>query len=1072
MRRRIVWMAIVLAGILAGGEPLMAQTLPDDVKQFDIAPQALDSALLEFSEQANLQLVVAGNLVESKKTHGFFGEETAEHVLAALLDETSLMFIAVGATVTITDNDSKELSEPKDGNKTRESETDAKPDEADRQDSRTGNGSLQEEAEKDQEAGPLEIGPQVVTGTRLNRPPSELTANVLILTAADLARFGEATLERVLQQLPQNVGGTSDFGGANSTSETSPGLGSRFGLGRLNGTANVSGASTVNLRGLGERATLILVDGKRIGSSGLLGGFSDISSIPLALVKRVEIQFDGASAIYGPDAVGGVVNVILKKDFEGVHGSLRHTAPTGGGFGEQTLSLSGTQGWGSGSLTGTLNYFRTSSQDATRSGLDLARALGYYTDYGTIRAQRSYGNPDAEISPALTQAAMDSGRIGPGEVVSSASPPSGQDGTGLTAADFLATANSPLFDETRETGLSLIPGSKRYNVRLDLSQEFPGGAQLTAALQYAPRETNSTNPNHNLDLQMPAANPYNPLPDVPFIRVSKKITGFPDTTVEASGDSWTADLALDGTMDMGLSGWEWHIGARHSRNELETTIRDELRRDEISAALRGQTVLDEAGAFAGSFNRRPRDDGEFLNPFGESLQAVNPADMLTGFLRPTQVNETLTELTTLEGYMRGEVARLPAGNMQLVAGVERRNESLGFSFRTTDTDQTLVTNGANIVGFSNAEDLEERKTSRQTSAGYLELYVPVLAGLPGVRLLSVTAAGRAESSGQYSYRTWQAGVAWQVFRGFRFRASKATSFVTPPLVTQAPVSVPPSRPWLVVDHGQFVFGSPAVLVEGANPELRPEHGSVYSYGLEWTPAFAARLNVGVNFSHSALYDRINRPPILGLFAFVTEALETRFPDVVTRNAEGVITHLDLRSVNVAFEERSSIDYRVDYRWETGFGDLGAQFNVSRTRYHNTLHTQHDAEYNPDALDKLVGEIIPKHSQRAAIYWEQNGLNLGLNFHHRSDTGFEDGDGRFVRSVPPLITNFIGSYDFAGDLFEAPGFLRNVVIDFGVNNVARKFTRRVVDGEDDNSRVAGLFNSSRGRTFYVQLRGLF
>ena len=1018
----------------AGAKAQVAETLT-----LDIEAQPAGTALMELAGSSGVQILVSEEAGAKVEVEGLKGEYKLEEALATLLNDTGLSYEYASANVVLVQQAQQE-------------------EEAD------------SAVEKEDE--PLELKAQRITGTRLSRPATELTANVLVLTADDLARFGEATLERVLQQLPQNIGGASEFGGANSTDETSPGLGGRFLIDRLNGTANVTGASTVNLRGLGERATLILVDGKRIGSSGLLGGISDISSIPLAMVRRVEIQFDGASAIYGPDAVGGVVNVILKKDFDGVHGRLRHTAPTGGGFSEQTLSVSGTYGWGSGSLTGTLNHFRTSSQDSTRSGLDLARALGYYTNYGTIRAQRSYGNPEAEVSPALTQAAMVAGRVGPGEVVSSASPPSGQDGTGLTVADFVATANDPFFDETRETGLSLIPGSRRYTVRLDLSQEFAGGAQLTAALQYAPRDTTSTNPNHNLDLQMPDVNPYNPFPDVPFVRVSKKITGFPDTTMEASSDSWTANVAMDGTIDFGLSGWEWHLGARHSRNELETTVRDELRRDEIQAALRGQTVLDETGAFAGSFNRRPRDDGKFLNPFGESLRAVNPADMLAGFLRPTQVNDTLTELTTFEGYMRGDIARLFAGNMQLVAGVERRGESLGFSFRTTDTGQTLVTNGANIVGFRNAENLEDRKTSRQTSAGFLELYVPLLADKPVVRLLSVTAAGRAESSGQYSYRTWQAGVAWQVFRGFRFRGSKATSFVTPPLVAQAPLTMPPSRPWLLFDNGQIIWGSPAVYIEGPNPELQPEHGTVYSYGLEWTPAFAARLNVGVNVSHSALYDRINRPPVFGPFAFVTPELEARFPDSVHRDANGAVTHLDVRSVNLAFEEHSSIDFRVDYRLETGLGEFGAQANVSRNRYHNTLHTQHDAEFNPAALDKLVGEIIPEHSQRAAVFWERRGLRLGLNFHHRSDTGFENGDGEFVRSVPPFLTNFVGSYDFAGGLLPVPRFLRSVIIDFGVNNVARKFTRRIVDGEEDNSRVAGLFNSSRGRTYYVQLRGVF
>ena len=1038
----------------------------------DIEKQPLPGALREFSKQTGLQLAYVATLAKGKNSPGTQGKTRPEAALSEILEGSELRYqyvndetVAIGARRAETRNVSATSGSPPalrpvllaQTVQPREPEQDNAEDDA---------------AVTPDEDEPLELGVQTVTGSRLNRPSSELTANVLVLTSDDLARFGEATLERVLAQLPQNIGGRSEFGGANSVGEASPGLGSRFGLDSLNGTANVTGASTVNLRGLGERATLVLVDGKRIGPSGLLGGISDISSVPLALVERVEIQFDGASAIYGPDAVGGVVNVILRKDFQGIHGSLRHEAPEGGGFSEQTYSLSGTYGWNSGSLTGTLNYFRTSSQDATRSGLDLAETLGYYTDYGTIRAQRSHGNPDEEISPALTQAAMDAGRIGPGEVVSIVSVPGGQDGTGLTAADFLATANNPSFDEALETGLSLIPGSDRYNVRLDLSQNLPGGTQLTAALRYAPRDTSSMNPNRNLDFQMPADNPYNPLPDVPLIRVTKKITGFPDTTIESSGDSWTADLGLDGVIDIGLSGWEWHIGARHSRNELETTIRDELRSGEIQAALSGRTLLDETGMLTGSFRGTPRDDGQFLNPFGESLQAVNPADMLAGFLHPTQVNDTLTELTTLEGYVRGDVARLPAGNMQLVAGAERRDESLQFSFRTTDTRYTLVTNGANIVGFREAENLDDQGASRQTTAGYLELYVPLLADLRGVQLLSVTAAGRAESSGQYSYRTWQAGVSWQVTRTLRFRGSKATSFVTPSLAASSSLTVPPSQPWLFIDDGNFIFTNKPYIIQGGNPELKPEHGFVYSYGAEWTPGFADRLTVGVNFSRSTIFDRISQPPVFGFFAIVTPELEARFPDLVKRDADGNATLLDVRSVNLAFAERSSIDYRVDYRIDTGYGDFGARLNISRTRYHNTLRTQHDAEFNPEALDRLLGEIIPKHSQRATIYWEHRGARLGLNFHHRSDTEFEDGDGRIVRGVPPLVTSLVSSYDFGEGFFQAPGFLRSIVVDFGVNNVARKFTQRIVDGEEDNSRVTGLFNSSRGRTYYVQLRGVF
>ena len=1035
--------AVAMTALSFGAAGASAQDA--EVLKLDIEPQQAGPALMELASSSGVQIMLPDQAGAEVEVEGLKGEYELEEALTALLTDTGLAYEFTSENVVLVQQSqqSEELQE-----------VEAADDSA---------------AAEEEEA--LELPVQTITGSRLETPAGQRIGNVIVLTAEDLARFGEATLERVLRQLPQNIGGSTEFGGANNTGDTTSGLGSRFGLGRLNGTANVSGASTVNLRGLGERATLILVDGKRIGASGLLGGFSDISDIPLALVKRVDILLDGASAIYGPDAIGGVVNVILRKDFKGVHASLRHAAPTGGGFSEQIVSLSGTYGWDSGSLTGTLNYFRTSSQDATRSGIGLAQPYAFFTDYGTVRAQRSFSNLDDEISPALTQAGIDAGLIGPEEVIFVASVPTGQDGTGLTVADFLATANNPMLDEALETGLSLIPGSTRYNARLDWLQKIPGGVQLTAALQYAPRDTTSTNPHSHLDFQVPPENPFNPFSDVRLVRVSKKVTGFPDSLIEGSGHNWTADLALDGNFDGWLSEWEWHAGVRHSRNELETTIRNELRGDEIQAALSGETSLNEAGMYAG-FLRRPRDDGLYLNPFGESLQAVNPADMLAGFARPTQVNHTLTELTTFNGYVRGDIARLPAGNVQLVAGVERRDRSLSFSYRTTDTAHTLVTHGSNIVGFPGTETLEKQETSRDTRAAFVELYTPLLGGLPGVQLLSATLAGRQESSGQWSYRTWQVGAAWQVTPGFRFRGSKATSFVTPPLLTQAPLTVPPKRPWILVDHG-VVFFSPATdIIQGANPDLQPEHGSVYSYGLEWTPRFAAGLTIDVNFSHSTLYDRINRPPFFGFFAVVDQVLEARFPDIVTRDADGRITELDVRAVNLAFEERSGIDYRVDYRVDTSFGDFGVQVNVSRTRYHNTLHSQNDAELDPDALDRLVGEIIPEHSQRAAAYWEHRGLKLGLNFYHSSDTAFESGDGELVRSVPPLVTNLVGSFDFAGDWFQAPAFLRSVVVDFGVNNVARRFTRRVVDGVEDGYRVAGLFNSSRGRTYYVQIRKVF
>ena len=186
----------------------------------------------------------------------------------------------------------------------------------------------------------------VVTGSRLQQLPGDQASQTIILDQDTIRSMGEVTLERILRQLPQN---------SNATSE-------RFGS-DLNQASNLTGASTVNLRGLGSESTLILVDGKRIGYNGILGGVTDISSIPLSMVERIEVVLDGASAIYGSDAVGGVVNVILRKDYEGVELSLNYDRPDAAGYSETRAAINTSQVLGNVQL-------RAGYQRADHTGLD------------------------------------------------------------------------------------------------------------------------------------------------------------------------------------------------------------------------------------------------------------------------------------------------------------------------------------------------------------------------------------------------------------------------------------------------------------------------------------------------------------------------------------------------------------------------------------------------------------------------------------------------------------------------------------------------------------------------------
>lgn len=209
----------------------------------------------------------------------------------------------------------------------------------------------------------------VVTGSRIRGAPP--AAPVTTVTAADIRNAGQADLGEVARSLPINFGGGQNPGLNNSG-------------GAANQNANVNGASTFNLRGVGPNATLTLLNGNRLSYSGTSAAI-DVSTIPVAALDRVEIVADGASAIYGSDAVAGVVNIILKPDYSGASTSLRSGVSTdGGNFQQQADAVAGAR-WSSGGVIATYDFLRNTA----------------------IRAEdRSYtstSNPDTTLYPEITR---------------------------------------------------------------------------------------------------------------------------------------------------------------------------------------------------------------------------------------------------------------------------------------------------------------------------------------------------------------------------------------------------------------------------------------------------------------------------------------------------------------------------------------------------------------------------------------------------------------------------------------------------------------------------------------------
>ncbi|HVK80110.1 MAG TPA: TonB-dependent receptor, partial [Verrucomicrobiae bacterium] len=251
---------------------------------FDIPSQPLADALRAYGQTTGEQIVFRDAEIGARQSAALVGSYTSNDALTRLLDGSGLIYTrrASGVLVVQDPNSPTQLGD-------------------------AGRAAPSEDGETD----------LVVTGTRIRGAPPSVP--VITVSNEDMRNAGQNDLGEVIRSIPQNFGGGQN-----------PGVGNSQGA---FGNVNVQGASSLNLRGMGPDATLTLLNGSRLAYNGLNAAV-DISAIPSAAVSRVEILPDGASALYGSDAVAGVANIVLRRDFEGAQVSARFGAATDGG-GEQ-----------------------------------------------------------------------------------------------------------------------------------------------------------------------------------------------------------------------------------------------------------------------------------------------------------------------------------------------------------------------------------------------------------------------------------------------------------------------------------------------------------------------------------------------------------------------------------------------------------------------------------------------------------------------------------------------------------------------------------------------------------------
>lgn len=850
---------------------------PKPAIAFHVNGGSLGAALRAYARQSKRQLLYPSALVAGLKAPALAGRYTADEALQRLLAGTNITARQPSDNVVILSAGAAKAG----GNG---SHAPHAPDENVRPVRHRSDQPETVESPSVADNAETEI---VVTGTHI-RGADGGPSPIMILGRDDIDRQGDATVAQILAELPQNFEGMASEQSALTLADGS-------------GT-NASLATGVNLRGLGAGATLVLVNGRRLAGSGTMGDFNDVSSVPTAAVERVEVLLDGASALYGSDAVGGVVNIILKENYEGAQTRLQLGSVTEGKSTEVQFGQTVGARWATGGALLSYEYYRrgvlgSDSRDYTRSA-DL-RPLGG-TDH------RQFFSLPGNIL-AFDSA---SGSFGPAFAI-----PAGQDGTGLTPGDFLPGVINL---EDQRQGTDILPRQARHSVYGRASQEILDGVSLSLDARYSRRTFAVRGMGSPAILVITAANPYFVSPtgapaDIIAYSFSRELG--PSMT---TGHAETIGVSGGGNIDLGGQ-WQARAYVAFAQQRERNRVDNIINIPSLSEAL-GTVPDNPVTAFD------PGRDGYF-NPYGDG--AANSPAILDFVGAGYQDFRTRSRVTTYNVDADGSLVDIPGGSVKLAVGANIRRESFGRG-----AQNFLVT--AEPV-------LSPIKTSSRTiKAAFAELRVPLVGpdnAMPGIQRLEATAAARIERYDDFGTTTNpKIGISWSPFDGVRLRSSYGTSFRAPNLreihdTRRVSATILPEA-----DGTQTAI----ILLSGGNPDLGPETARSFSAGISLAPQFASGLRADATWFRTRFNRRIGRPALDDLTNALVNPALTPFVEHVSpatnasdlarvtellndpsSTAQGVFPPtaigaiVDARYVNTGSTDVSGIDLAVNYALDRG-----------------------------------------------------------------------------------------------------------------------------------------------------------
>ena len=902
-----------------------------------------------------------------------------------------------------------------------------------------------------------------VTGSRISRDPADYVGPMSVIAGSDIELTPNYSVQDMLLKLPSI--------GLQGTSRNNPDSG--------------RGANFTGIHQLTPERTLVLLNGRRMVHTvrDSLGLGVDMQSFPINMIDSIEVLADGASAIYGSDAVAGVINVKTRR-FEGVELNVGAGSPEDpGGDSWNAGMIAGLSGE-RGHVTLAATIVDTGKVDFQQREWSKIPVLGQLDDDGTILTLMGSGIPPEGRQP-------DAGIIFKPDPATGASfqpyDTFGFSGLNGSAGDgslqsILDTGHRFNYSDIEE-GLSLLNEGQVVNASIIGELELGNavayyellGVHREGTLEYTPMPIADALGGFTNLLQVPFSNPHIPVDAIPVIRAAVgpdapqfqmwwRALDLGNRLFRYNSDTMKATVGLQGTLPLFKGGWEYDASFTYGRSTL-----DEITHNQVNVANL-QTALQPVACRRDPDCPRDARDNPTLDIFGRGLKSQAEKD----YILFDDEDVTRYEMWHLAGAVTGELWSLPGGPVGVAAGLEWRHES--GSAVPSETVQ---------AGHSAGRFSEPTEGDFSVWELFAEFHLPLLEGRALVRELALDAAARySDYDTVGSEATFKLGIHWAPRDDIHLRGVYATGFRSPNILesfggttdTFPTVADPCNtaadlyRDNATVRENCAGQGIPANYVQnasqlkisaGGNPELKPETSDSFSVGMVWMPEETGNLTVTVDYYNVQVDDAINTPDPVDviLTCYTTPNLAAPECGRIGRGPLGTITRFDLLNENLARLETSGIDLSVRHTLSTDFGDIGISGNVNwLDEYVETT----DAGAVSDRTDMVAGNVsdwagYPEWRSNLSMTFSRNNWTIGGSWRYLDAMDiFDTIDFDNVHETVDAVNYFDLFGNYQGDVI-------NVTI--GAENLTDEAPPYVPDVALNTSSIYDYL----GRFYFVRLK---